>query len=559
MKDLYIKIQSIDPRLLIIGVGVVVYIQTIFNGFVMDDQGLIINNKSVHSISNLFNFFRGSIFDYGGNLGGIYYRPMMTTYFSIIYTFFGGYPFYYHFVQLVLHITNAVLVYSLFHHFIKKWSAFFLALIFLVHPIQVETVAYIAAIQDVLFVFFGLLFLKKILSSERKDYKMYIPYIYLLLSLFSKEAGFLFIPLSLLYIFIARRALFFRHLVVVGILLAFYLFMRVVVAKITIHATDEFPMMRLGLIERALSMPEIVFYYIRTFFFPIQLVAVQSWVIENISFEKFILPIIVLLIFFGVLMYLSKIIFVNKKTRVPLLFFWTWMALGFSLHTQIVPLDLTVSDRWFYFTLVGLLGIFGVLYDNLNIQSVLNRRNLTNIFLLCLFVGVSYFSVRSFVRVADWRDTKVLALHDLKIQKENYQLLSALGAMYLEEKKYSLAAKYSEASVRIFPHWGTSYYNLGVSYHMDHKIKPAESAYKKSIENAKVNINAYENLAILYIYNYPPDVARDYAKASLEKFPGSLKLWQVLALSEQKLGNRAAATEAARMIQLLTRPRQQLM
>lgn len=330
--------------------------------------------------------------------------------------------------------------------------------------------------------------------------------------------------------------------------------MRVVVAKITIHATDEFPMMRMNLFERALSIPEIVFYYLKTFFVPINLVSVQSWVVGSISFERFILPAVVIFIFFGGVLFLSKKAFGKKEARIALIFFWTWMIFGFSLHIQLVPLDLTVSDRWFYFTIVGLLGILGVLYDQFAIEKFLSKRNLFNVFLISLLIISIYLSVRSFIRVGDWRDTKVLALHDLKIQKDNYQLLSALGAMYLEEKKYSLAAKYSEESVKIFPHWGTSYYNLGVAYHMDHKIRPAEVAYKHSIENAKVNINAYENLAILYIYNYPPVVARDYAKKNLEKFPGSVKLWHVLALAEHRLGNDAASTDAARMIQLLTQP-----
>lgn len=539
---------------MLIGFGVIVYIQTIFNGFVMDDQGLIINNKSVHSISNLFNFFRGSIFDYGGNLGGIYYRPMMTTYFSIIYTFFGGFPFFYHFVQLILHIANSILLFGLMQNFTKKWSAFFLSLIFLIHPIQVETVSYIAAIQDVLFVFFGLLFLRKIIHKESAGYRFYIPYLFLLLAAFSKETGFLFIPLSLIYILFKKKDLFLKHsLASVGTFL-FYLFMRVAVAKITIHATDEFPMMRLSLLERAISIPEIILYYIKTFFLPLNLVSVQSWVIEKISLDKFFFPIILLSIFFGVLLYSSIKVAKTKEIKHSLLFFWSWLILGFLLHIQLVPLDLTVSDRWFYFTIIGILGILGILYSSLGLEVLLKKKKLLTTFYFCLLIIVGYLSIRSFIRVGDWRNTKVLAIHDLKIQKDNYQLLSALGAMYLEEKNYSLASKYSKDSVEIFPYWGTSYYNLGVAYHMNKNVPQAESAYKRSIENAKVNINAYENLAILYIYNYPPTVARDYAKNSLKKFPGSAKLWHVLALAEQKLGNDAASTEAAKMLQMLTPP-----
>src|SRR5262249_49408202 len=63
------------------------------NPFVTEDYSQIINNPVVHSITNIGRFFGGSTFYVGGHgathLVGIYYRPLMTTTFSILYTLFG--------------------------------------------------------------------------------------------------------------------------------------------------------------------------------------------------------------------------------------------------------------------------------------------------------------------------------------------------------------------------------------------------------------------------------------------------------------------------------------
>ena len=115
--------------LLITLIGFIVYANSLFNRFVWDDEEQILNNSLVHSISNIPSFFKGGTFNVSGSpkLTGIYYRPLMTSFFSILYTVFGPNPFPFHLSQLLIHIANTVIVFFILQHFLKRdWLSFFL-------------------------------------------------------------------------------------------------------------------------------------------------------------------------------------------------------------------------------------------------------------------------------------------------------------------------------------------------------------------------------------------------------------------------------------------------
>src|SRR5437660_55718 len=82
--------------------GFIVFFNSLFNGFLGDDLGQLLNNQAVHSINNIPKLFYGSTFDNGNsnNFTGIYYRPIMVSIFAFVYTFFGSNPFPYHLFQL---------------------------------------------------------------------------------------------------------------------------------------------------------------------------------------------------------------------------------------------------------------------------------------------------------------------------------------------------------------------------------------------------------------------------------------------------------------------------
>lgn len=193
--------------LILISLGLWVYFNSLFNNFIGDDYDQIIRNTAVHHIANIPKFFLGSTYESGGEdrLVGIYYRPIMLTIFSLVYSFFGEQPLYFHLFQVAIHIANAILVYIFLRQFLKNGVAFFASLIFLVHPINNETAVYVANLQDALFFFFGMLALVLTQQKRLSIKKYFLILLFLLLSLFSKESGVLFLIIFLIYILIFNR------------------------------------------------------------------------------------------------------------------------------------------------------------------------------------------------------------------------------------------------------------------------------------------------------------------------------------------------------------------
>ncbi|MBI2036454.1 hypothetical protein HYT17_02400 [Candidatus Microgenomates bacterium] len=289
--------------LLIFIIGLFVYFNTLFNGFVGDDNLQIVENPNTHEAANIPRFFAGSTY-YTYQVDkpmGVYYRPLMMSLFTAIYQLTGSDPLFFHLAQIIIHIANAIFVFLLFRLFLKKNALpFFLSLIFLLHPINAEAVLYIANTQEVLFFFFGmaalllLLHTNKILTLKRTAVISF----FLLLSLFSKETGVLFIALAIFYTLIFRKEFLKPVLFSLALTFIIYLFFRYGLAKMQFGQIPIAPLAQASLVERIINMPAIIFHYLQTFIFPKDLIVADFWMVKNINVANFYLPLLIILVLF---------------------------------------------------------------------------------------------------------------------------------------------------------------------------------------------------------------------------------------------------------------------
>lgn len=134
---------------LVAGVALILFATGFSNPMVsMDDHSATVNNPVVRDFSlKIFTQF---------NLG--MYAPLTWFGYAIAHALGDGSAFWYHLLSAAVHAANAFLVFRLFHRLESNTTiAFFIALFFAVHPMQVEAVSWIAAFSTPLFALFSLL------------------------------------------------------------------------------------------------------------------------------------------------------------------------------------------------------------------------------------------------------------------------------------------------------------------------------------------------------------------------------------------------------------------
>jgi hypothetical protein len=319
------KLKNWQVALIIAILGLAVFFTGLANPFQGDDIPQIVNNVPVHSIANFRLFFKGGTFYNGGGLvplGGAYFRPLITVVFSIIYTLFGPHPIYFHLVQLALCIGSAVILFLFLKYSFKPVIALVLALIFLVHPINSQVAYAIPSMGDALFFFFGILALWLLLRFKSIR-SLFLVIVCLFLSMLSKEAGMLFVVMSLIYLFWWDRKRFYPFMAILALPATIYVILRVNAIGWLPRSTIA-PIDRLSLTGRLLTSPSVFLLYMTKFIFPAKLATSYYWVNSTFNVRHFLLPLIVDLAIIALVTYVALAI--RKKASRAMYFTYLFIA-----------------------------------------------------------------------------------------------------------------------------------------------------------------------------------------------------------------------------------------
>jgi len=541
----FFKVTNLKAAIIIAVLGIAVFFTGFNNPFMGDDMGQIVNNPTVHSIQNIKLFFEGSTFydDTGaGKLAGSYYRPLMTTTFSMIYTLFGVNTFPYHVVQIALCIINAFLLFVVFRHFFKSFTPMLplaLAIIFMVHPLNSQIAFAIPTLQDSLYFLFGLLSLLLLIKSSTSKGLMGVALL-LFLALLSKESGIYFIIIDGLYLLLFNRK---RVLLFIGIMIlpiALYLTLKINAVGFT-PVSNIAPIDRASLIERIITAPSIISSYIGKLILPIWLSSGYYWVNTSFSIAGVLIPILIDLVFIGIFIYLSFLVrkrLSNQYCHIYL-FFGLWTIIGVLPYLQIIPLDMTFAENWFYFSTAGFLGMIG-----LAVASLLNKVN-PKILITILIVIVSAFGIRTAIRGTEWSSIYNRATHDLQASKENYVAYQDLAYTYGMKGDFNKAKDYQLKAISIYP-FASNYSDLGLILTNLKEYDKAIDAYNKSLtyDNNVQPTHTYEGICQLMLVHGDITYNIKFAENSTKKFPHDYVLWICLALMYEQYGDNNAAKQA---------------
>lgn len=379
--------------LVIVILGFIVYSNAFFTNFILDDKKQIVEFSYMHSPLYIPLFLVSSvkINDTERGVLNLYYKPLFYSFLSLFYIMGHGSPFPFHLFQISLHAINAILLYYLFKRFIPQNLSFLLAVIFLVHPANELTVAYIASLQDVLFFFFGMVALLTVAYQKFSEInRLRLVSLLLLLSLLSKETGILFLGITFLYTVFFEKKLLARAVIFFVFLLAIYFVLRIVSSNIQLLGLVGNKIIQMSLWERIVLIPNLLLYYLKEILIPSETVMVGSELPANV-------PVIHKIIFLTGIVALGFLIFILfkffRKSHLfyPALLFFIWFITGIGAHLQIYPLDVMMAKRWLYFPLAGFLGFWGLVIVKLNMRW--KKINYLLFPLLLLLIG--FFAIQT--------------------------------------------------------------------------------------------------------------------------------------------------------------------
>jgi len=524
-------------------IGLITYAKSLSNGFVGDDLSQILNNNAIRSLGNIPKFFTAGTFynPVTQKLEGLYYKPLLTTYFSLIYSVASSHAFFYHLVQILLHVTNSILVYLLGLKFFNKRLSILLGLIFLVHPINSEAVLYISSAQEPLFLFFGMFAFLLTIKGKPEGRNFFLVILFLFISVLFKETGLLFSISILVYVYFFKKKYFLKFFLSIYVIFIIYLIMRASAVPIFKYNIGFSPISTLGLGRRLINIPFILFSYIKAFLFPVDLASNQTWVVKFISYDKFYRPLLIDILFFGLVILLGIYLWLKRRAefRMYLLFVIVFFV-SLGLHLQIIPLDSTFAERWFYSPTVGLLMLLGIVLEK---GLGENKKIIFASFCLGIIMLVA-LGWRTATRSFDWKDEFTLFSQDVKVNKDSYIIEMGLGYAYAQKKDYDTAINHLERSTQIYP-YVTNFTELGTAYSQRGDFVKAEESYKNALKIKDFYLT-YENLASLY-YGQLKDYEKaiEITKRGVSIYPSSSKLRFILALSYYKLNDMKNAQQTA--------------
>jgi len=182
-------------------VSLSLYGLTLRNNFVTDDKLQILLNPNVKDPQNLTQAFRGDVWSFATqknskkHRGTNYYRPLQLLTYMAEYSAFGEKSWPWHLMNMVLNAMVVALVYLLLILLAEPALAFWAALLFALHPIHTEAVAWVAALPELecaLFLLLALIFYHRARKGTASAGSLAFSTLFLAAALLSKEVALLF-------------------------------------------------------------------------------------------------------------------------------------------------------------------------------------------------------------------------------------------------------------------------------------------------------------------------------------------------------------------------------
>lgn len=453
-----------------------------------------------------------------------------------------------HLVSLLLHTSNTFLLLLVLSRMTgKRLESAFVAALFALHPLHVESVAWIAERKDLLSTFFWMLTILAYLRYVKKTGVLnYLLVALLFVGGLMAKPMLVTLPFTLMILdywplgrilsgncMDANRA--FRYPKIS--------FLRSIFEKLPLFGLSAISCIITYLAQKSsdavtpidayslsVNIANALVSYIRylgkmfwptnlAIFYPHPGTSLFTWKVAGAALVIFLLTFLAF----------------RFRSRYPyLLFGWLWYLVTLVPVIGIVRIGSQgMADRYTYVPLVGLFVAATWYATDLNLRLRLNKA-ITVTMAITIIAALSFVTWR---QAGYWRSSAILFQHAVYVTEINPFAHNMAGAALVAEGRNEDALPHFQEALRLKPHFAMAHYNLALVYDIQGKVNDAEKEYKKCIEINPLKAEPYNNLGLIYLNQKRYNEAEELFKSALNLKQKNVTFYNNLALVYLQQGN----------------------
>ncbi len=486
----------------IVLLGALIYSNTFYGAFHLDDIPSIVKNPAIKNITNLQAIWS--------------FRPTrFITYLSLAlnYDFSRLNVFSYHFVNLIVHLSCAILVWWLtllsFSTLVlrgekiakdAKLIALFTALIFVAHPLQTQAVTYIiqrTTSLATLFYLAALCFYIKFRflqpQGARKEARefYYGALLMAMLAMFTKEMA---VTLPFMILLYERSFLKTKEKINWKYLVPFFLLLAIIPLTLFLTKAVDFTSMsliaeeptRISFGEYLFTQFRVIVTYLRLLFVPINQNLDYYYPIAKNFFTLPIMASFFLLV--AILIAAAKMF--SKYRLMAFGIFWFFITL--LPESSVIPIKDIIFEHRLYLPLAGF-SIFLV-----SAIYYLCEKRTGKLMVVVMLVIISNYALLTYRRNFIWQDEFTLWNDVVRKSPQKARPYNNRGTIFYRQGNAALAIADFTQAIKIYPNYADAYYNRGTIFGKQGKFTQALADLTRAIAITPNDAEIYNNRGIVY-------------------------------------------------------------
>ena len=515
-------------KVVICAIAFLCYAQTLAFPFVYDDKYLITENRYITSFHYLPRFFTVHLWDSFNVHLVNFYRPFLLAWSLINHELFGFHPIGWHLTNVILHTAATYLLCVLVEKFSRdKGTAVIAGLLFAIHPVHLEVVAWASAASEMLlavFVLGSLLCYMKSREGHSERRWLIMAWLFYAGALLSKETAVIMPVMILALVWLepdAQQNLLSKSSESLKAAVPFALMVLVYFAiRWYVFGTEHYESFnKLGIATMLWTIPLVICFYLKLLVFPFRLSPLYDVPdVQSAAQMIFILPVLLITaIGVAIFVWWNR----DRSRVIPFACLWSLWLIP-ALYLRAFSSDKKVGDRYVYLASIGFCILVAAAIRRIRIPARQTFAGpIAQVTATLLAAVVLIYGTLS--QETYWSSDVLLFYRALEIAPKNDTAKENLSASLMTQEHFTQAVpllldveKNQPQRWSILNYLGISYYHLG-------EYPKAVDYLSRAIAIDPTDAREHTYMALTLLKLHKRDLAMDSFQDSLRIKPDQME------------------------------------